>query len=176
MDPEAQDDGSKGGDPGGKTPASDDGFKPIESQEDLNRIIQERVKRAVPADLKEIKAKAAQFDKLTEESQTEIEKAANRAAAAEAAVAEVPAKVSEGLKAHLVALHKINDEDAELFLTASDPDLLLKQVERLMGRAAEDDAARKKGGGVVPREGKNPAAKEDEDREAVRGLFGGSNT
>ena len=171
-----QNDDGQGGDTGGNTPASDDGFKPIESQDELNRIVQERLKRAVPADLKDIKAKAAKFDELEESTKSDIQKANDKAAAAEAEVATIPAKTAEALKTHLVALHKINAEDAELFLTATDPDLLLKQVERLMGRTAEDDAARKKGGGVVPKEGKNPAAREDEDRAAVRGLFGGSDT
>jgi hypothetical protein len=155
------------------TPTPDSQFTPITTQEDLNRVIQDRVKReqAKFADYKELKAKAGELDKLTESSKTEIEKAIDRAAAAEAEVAAVPAKVSEALKEHLVALHSINEEDAELFLTATEPDLLLKQVERLMGRASEEQQTRKQRGLKVPAEGSNPTAAEDETREFARALF-----
>lgn len=54
---------------------------------------------------------------------------------AEAEVASVPAKVAEALKTHLTARHGIDSEDAELFLTATDPETLLKQVDRLLAQS-----------------------------------------
>ena len=57
-------------------------------------------------------------------------------------------------------------DDAELFLTASDPDLLLKQVSRLVETKG---AGRKQN--TVPREGTNPRPADDKDA-AARAFFG----
>lgn len=58
-------------------------FKPITSQDELNRIIGERVKRAKPADYDELRTKAEQFDKVQEANKSELQKAQERAEAAE---------------------------------------------------------------------------------------------
>jgi hypothetical protein len=63
----------------------------------------------------------------------------------------VPAKVADALRTHLAALHDFDKDDVELFLTADDPDVLLKQVARLQAQSG----ARKRN--HVPREGTNPA-------------------
>jgi len=58
-------------------------FKAITSQEDFDKRIQERiarVKTTPPADYEDLKAKAAEFDKLQESQKTELEKANERAA------------------------------------------------------------------------------------------------
>jgi len=65
-------------------------------------------------------------------------------------------------------LHSIEADDAELFLTANDPALLLKQVERLVGRAGES----KKRGNHVPREGSTTHSAESDERETARAIFG----
>jgi len=49
-------------------------FKPITSQEDLNRVIGERVKRAKPSDYDDLKAKAAKFDEIEQANKTELQK------------------------------------------------------------------------------------------------------
>ena len=143
------------------------------TQEQVNSFLAEQ-KRKI-GDVKELKAAAVELAAIKESQKTDVQKTADRIAAADAEIAKIPAKVSEALRDHLVALHKIPAEDAELFLTASDPEVLLKQVERLMARGAEDVAASKKHGNHVPREGNTPAApKSGEGREAVRSLFGGT--
>ena len=73
--------------------AGDTGWKPPTSQEDLNRIIAERVKRAEAkyADTPELKKKAAEYDKLVAANQTEQEKILARAEAAEKRAAELEA-------------------------------------------------------------------------------------
>jgi len=103
---------------------------------------------------------AGRLKQIEDRDKTEAEKAAERLAAAESEVAKVPTKVTDALRTHLVALHEIPDEDAELFLTASDPDLLLKQVTRLLARAGEAEseakareAAARRNGNFVAREG-----------------------
>lgn len=60
------------------------------SQEDLDRIIGERLarERSKFADYTDLKAKAEQFDALEEQNKTELQKALDRAAAAEALAAE----------------------------------------------------------------------------------------
>lgn len=60
-------------------------FKAITSQADLDRILGDRLarERAKFADYDEVKAKAAEFDKVSEASKSEIQKALDRAAAAE---------------------------------------------------------------------------------------------
>ena len=112
-------------------------------------------------------AAAKKLAELEEAQKTDAEKAADRIANAEAEVASVPVKVAEALKTHLVELHGIDSEDADLFLTAQEPDLLLKQVTRLL---QQSDKRRTKQS--VPREGKNPTAETSDMREYARGLFG----
>lgn len=64
------------------------------SQEDLDRIIGERLarERSKFADYSDLKAKAEQFDALEEQNKTELQKALDRAAAAEALAADASAK------------------------------------------------------------------------------------
>lgn len=80
----------------------------------------------------------------------------------------MPNKVADALREHLVALHEIDKDDAELFLTATEPDLLLKQVTRLVGQSDK-----RKKTNTVPREGQNSSSTsgDEEVREFARGLF-----
>lgn len=55
-------------------PANAEEFKPITSQEDLNKVIGERVKRARPADYDDLKAKAAKFDEIEQAGKTELQR------------------------------------------------------------------------------------------------------
>jgi len=140
------------------------------TQEQVNSFLAEQ-KRKI-GDVKELKAAAVELAAIKESQKTAEQVAADRLAAADAEVAKIPAKVSEALREHLVALHKIPAEDAELFLTASDPEVLLKQVERLMARGVEDVAASKKHGNFVAREGTTPPKPgEDPMRKFVDDLF-----
>ncbi|MBM0203258.1 hypothetical protein JNW90_09140 [Micromonospora sp. STR1s_5] len=156
---------------GGETPPEQKPFTPITSQDDLNRVIADRVQRERGkfADYNDLKAKAGRLDEIEQANKSEIEKANDRVTKAEAEVAKVPSLVAGQLREHLVKLHEINDEDAELFLTANDPELLLKQVERLVGRGSQ----RKKTGNHVPREGANPNSSGGDDmRSFTNDLFG----
>lgn len=155
-----------GGNDTGTTPTGDDGFKPITSQEELNRLIGDRVKRAKPADYDDLKAKAARLDEIEQASKSDLEKAADRAAKAEAAL---QAAQAESLRWKVAAKFGITDEDADLFLTGTDEATLTKQAERLSGRGQD----RKKQGNRVPKEGANPTPVANDERTAVRELFGG---
>jgi len=137
--------------------------KPTETVDFWKQKAREQEKRA-----KENADAARRLGELEDANKSEIDKAMDRVTKAEAEVASVPAKVADALRAHLVALHEIPADDAELFLTANDPDLLLKQVTRLVGR----DVQRKKQGNHVPREGNSPTSASGDERETVRALFG----
>lgn len=153
------------GDKGGASPVSD-GFKPITSQEDLEAVLKDRLERERRkfADYDELKAKAKQLDELQDANKSELEKIAEKAAAAEerARALEV-----ENLRWRVAAKHGISDEDAELFLTGTDEETLTKQAQRLAERVSD----RKKNGNVVSKEGTAAQAKEDPLREFARELF-----
>ena len=104
--------------------------KPTETVDFWKAKAREQEKRA-----KDNAAAAKRLAELEEAQKTDDQKREDRVKAAEAQVASLPQKVSEALRTHLVAIHQISDEDAELFLTATDPDLLLKQVARLTQQA-----------------------------------------
>ena len=118
--------------------------------------------------IKDLKTKAQRLDELEDAQKSETEKAADRIAKAEAEVATLPTKVSAALREHLVTLHEIDKDDAELFLTADDPDVLLKQVTRLLGQSDK-----RKRNHRVPTEGKTtPKPGEDKLQTFTRNLFG----
>jgi hypothetical protein len=141
--------------------------RPAETVDFWKQKAREQEKRA-----KENAAAAKRLGELEDAQKTEAEKAAERIAKADAEVAAVPNKVAEALRTHLVDLHKIDTEDAELFLTATEPDLLLKQVSRLLARSDEQTAARKAAGNHVPREGNNPKPGSDQMLDFVRSIHG----
>lgn len=136
--------------------------KPVETVDFWRKQAREQEKRA--------KAGAAAIKRLAEideAGKTEAEKAAEKIAAAKSEIEAVPSKVADALRAHLVKLHGIEAEDVELFLTASDPELLLKQVDRLLGTGKQ---AKKN---YVAREGTNSSkGKADEGRSFAREFFG----
>lgn len=121
--------------------------KPTETVDFWKTKAREQEKRA-----KENATAAQRLAEIEEASKSESEKVADRIAKAEAEVATVPNKVADALRSHLVTLHEIDADDAELFLTANDPELLLKQVTRLVGQSD----TRKKQNNTSPREGTNP--------------------
>lgn len=62
-----------------ETPKSEKVFK----QADVDRIVAERLARAVPADYEDAKAKAARLDAIEEQQKTDLQKAEDKAKAAE---------------------------------------------------------------------------------------------
>lgn len=155
----------EGGNPSGETPAAEE-FKPITSQDDLNRIIGERVKRAKPADYDDLKAKAAKLDEIEAANQTEAEKQAKRLADLEA---ELSTTRRDSLRLKIASANGITDaDDIDLFLTGTDEETLTKQAKRLAERAAD-----RKKSHVVPGEGKTPSSNSGDEgmREFARGLF-----
>ena len=137
--------------------------KPTDTVDFWKQKAREQEKRA-----KDNADAAKRLAEIEESQKSEAEKAADRIAKAEAEVASVPSKVAAALREHLVDLHQIDKDDADLFLTATEPELLLKQVTRLVGQD------KRKKTNVVPGEGKTTTvASGDADRRAfVRQLTG----
>lgn len=121
---------AQGGNDSGTTPTAPD-FMPITSQDDLNKIIAERVRRAKPGDYEDLKAKAARLDEIEAASKSELDKANERAAEAQARAEQAE---HTALRARIQAKFAISDDDAELFLTGKDEDTLTRQAERLRDR------------------------------------------
>lgn len=161
---ETQDGG--GSDPGTET---DTTFTPITSQDELNKVIQERVTRERKkfADYNDLKTKAAELDRLKTQNQTEAEKAAGQITALQQQLQDMQLTT---LRAKIQARHGISDDDADLFLTGTDEDTLTRQAQALAGREAD----RKKKGPVVPSQGNHPTKTANDEglREVTRGLFG----
>ena len=164
----AADTSKDGGNNTGETPTGGDAFKPITSQEDLNKVIADRVARAERkaaekfAGYDDLKAKAEQFDQLQESQKSAEQKTAERIAALEEKAAKAEAAA---LRASVQASFKISDEDAALFLTAPDREGLEAQAKRLSERDLGP------GTNYVPGEGDNPKPGDSEERAAVRQLF-----
>ncbi len=109
---------------------------------------------------------AKRLAEIEEATKSEADKAAERLAAAER---EAAAAKADGLRWRIAAKFQVSDEDADLFLTGTDEETLTRQAQRLTDR----DAARKKGGNHVPREGATPtSATAGDEHEVVSALFG----
>jgi len=128
------------------------------TQADLDRIVSDRLKQQAKnkfGDYDELKAKAAGAQTV-EQKLAELE---GKYSAAEA----------RALRSDIAAKHGISAEDRDLFLTGTDEETLTAQAKRLSGREAD----RKKQGNVAPREGNSNTQPADQERQAVRSLFGG---
>ena len=127
----------------------------------------------------EAKANSEAAKKLAEYEEakkTEAERNADRLRAAEEDAANAR---REALRFRIASKFKIDDEDADLFLTGSDEESITKQAERLVAREAtrraEADAAEaeaKRRGNHVPSEGTSPAASNANDLAFARDFFG----
>ena len=82
------------GAPAGTGPTQPPAFAPPASQADLDRIIADRIsrERAKFGDYDALKAKASEFDKLADAQKTALQKAQDRAAAAEKVAADLKAR------------------------------------------------------------------------------------
>jgi tRNA(Glu) U13 pseudouridine synthase TruD len=100
-------------------------FRVISSQDELDRVLSERLKRerAKFADYSSLKTKAEEYDKLADAQRTEAEKLQAKAAEAEARAAALAQKVrAKALRAEVVTLSArlgIVDADVALALIGS---------------------------------------------------------
>lgn len=146
-----------------------DGFKPITSQDDLNRIVTDRVgrERAKFSDYKDLKAKADQFDQAQQANQSAEERFNQRIADLERQNAEISTSAT---RSRIQAKFGMSDEDAAVFLTGADEETMTRAGERYASLVSD----RKKQGNHVPREGTSPstAGADSDERATARQLFG----
>lgn len=133
---------------------------PAETVDFWKQKAREQEKRA-----KENASAAKRLAEIEEAQKSEAEKAADRIRQLEG---EAEQARRDALRFKVASKYGIGDEDADLFLTASDEETLVKQAERLAARTSES----KKQGNVVPREGTSTTSVEGDERELVRNLFG----
>lgn len=85
-------------------------FKPIETQEQFDGMVKERIERAkrsaIPEDYEDLKAKAARLDEIEEKSKTELQKAQEAAAAAQRELEGMRARAKRADLAQKVAQEK----------------------------------------------------------------------
>lgn len=124
------------------------------------RLARERAKFA---DYDTLKAAADELAALKDSQKTAEQRTADRMAALEAQLA---ATNLAALRARVQATHKIDNADAELFLTGTTADQLEAQAKRLAERTSGP------GSNYVPSQGRIPTATDSEDRALVRKLFG----
>ena len=86
------------------------GFQPIETQEQFDEMIKERLERAkksaIPEDYEDLKAKAARLAEIEEQGKTELQKAQDAAAAAQRELESMRASAKRADLAQKVAQEK----------------------------------------------------------------------
>lgn len=109
------------------TTTATDTFKPVTSQEQFDRMVQERIARERQkfADYEELKAKAAKLDELEQQNATELERAQKAAAEAQAAYERLQTEARETrLRAAIIA------EAAKPDRKVVDPDAVVSLIDR----------------------------------------------
>ena len=115
----------------------------------------------------ELKPKAKIVDEAAEAKKTDAEKIAGLQAKLDAQ----PKAVADALRDHLVALHEIPKERAELFLTGDTPELMLRQVTALLEDSGSGGSKRKN---YVNKEGNsNGKPSTSENAQFASALFSG---
>lgn len=112
---------------------------------------------------------ATRLAEIEEAQKSEAQKAADRVAQLEK---EASSARAEALRFKVATKHGISDEDAELFLTATDEETLTRQAERLAARGKESAPTP---GVYVPQSGHQPSApalNSDDLEQALRAKLG----
>ena len=147
---------------------TDDGgaWKAPADQAELDKIIEARLarERARYADYKEVKAKAAEFDKAQEANKTELEKASERAAQAEAKAAAVQ---QEAWRASVALDEGLTPTQAKRLVGTTREELLADAQE--LKKDLQLDGKKPPRASDQKRNDTSPA--EDENAELVRRLF-----
>lgn len=117
---------------------------------------------------KQLRTATSKLTEIERANETAMEKAQREAQEAKAEVEKIPATVTAQLRDHLVRIHNISDDDRDLFLTATDPETLLKQVGRLVERTPTTPKPDPSQGG----KGETPALNSNGLEQALRSKLG----
>lgn len=121
---------------GSQTHSADGSGERLFTQEEVSKLIEKRLARAKaepPADYEELKEKAARLDEIEESAKTDLEKANERAAKAEAEVAEY--KAAENRRRWTESVSKATGvpEGVLANVSAGSEDDLMEKAESMKG-------------------------------------------
>lgn len=145
-------------------PAEAKAFEAITSQEDLDRVVTQRLARERNkfADYDDLKAKASKLEQLEDANKTAEQKVADRLKAAEDRATELESKA---LRTDIATSKSV----PAALLSGSTKEELEASADALIAFRGEQ----KKPGPVIPNQGKTPlTVTDDPARAAVRQLFG----
>lgn len=150
-------------------PLGDAGLKALQAEREARKAAEDALK-AVERDRDDAKAKAQKWDEAEAANLSELERERERAAKAEAAAEKA---VAEALRYRIANKHQISDEDAAVFLTASDEAGLEAQASRLaeIAAAKREDERRRPDPSQGPRKTAEKSAW-DEGKERAKAMFG----
>ena len=143
------------------------GFQAITSQDDFDKAIQARIarERSKFADYDELKAKADRLAKIEDANKSAEQKWQERVEKLER---ELNGSKLSAERSRIQARYGLSDEDADLFLTASDAEQLEAQAKALSDRIK----ANKKSGPTAPEQkGKPGEGGSDPLRDLARQVF-----
>jgi hypothetical protein len=152
----------------GATGGEDSGWTPPATQDDLNRIIKERVdrERAKYADYNDLKSKASKFDELTEAQKSEVQRATERAEALERELNTIRTTQQIATWKSQVAEATGVPADVLAGSTLEEIQAFGEKLKPLIAGAARDRA-------IIPNPGGVPESLASSDaRQTVRELFG----
>ena len=121
---------------GSQTHSADGSGERLFTQEEVSKLIEKRLARAKaepPDDYEELKEKAARLDEIEESAKTDLEKANERAAKAEAEIAEYKAAESRRKWNESVAKATGVPEDVLAAMAADSEDALMEKAESMKG-------------------------------------------
>jgi hypothetical protein len=125
-----------------ETDSGNSGFTPPATQEDLNRIIADRVtrERAKYADYGDLKTRAAKYDEVEQANKTELQRATERAEAAERDAEQTK---SEALRLRVIAKHQIPEDHQDLVFGGDEAELTARaaKVQALIGLQAAAESS-----------------------------------
>lgn len=124
-----------------ETPPGEDTYTPPATQDDLNRIVEQRLarERGKYADYDDLKAKAAKFDEADQASKSEMQKLQDAVAERDKTIADLPTAVRKQAISFASAATKagfLDPEDALVFIDAdlADADAVKAALEDLAER------------------------------------------
>ena len=152
-------------------------FKPIETQEQFDEAIKERIERAkraaVPEDYEDLKAKAARLAELEESSKSELQKAQEAAASAQRELESMRTRAQRADLAQRIAQEKGVPVS---LITGDTQEDMERSADALIAWKTPDPAPKVKNPGTHDSSKQTGAADgyEQAKRELAKAMFGGT--
>lgn len=151
-------------------------FKPIETQEQFDEMVKERIERAkrsaIPADYEDLKAKAARLDEIEAKGKTELQKAQEAAATAQRELEGMRSRMERAETARRVAEERGVPVD---LITGATQEEMERSADALVAWKTPDPAPRLSNPGAHDNKKQTGAADgyEAAKRDLAKAMFGG---